>query len=41
LEIVKNALVWDSGSARHEEFSFDQFIPITVIGTGIEFGDSD
>jgi hypothetical protein len=33
--------VWDSRSARHEEFSFDQFITVTVVGTGIEFGDGD
>jgi len=41
LEIVKNTLVWDSGSARHEEFSFNEFIAITVVRTGIEVGDGE
>jgi len=34
-------LVWDSGSARHEEFSFNEFITIIVVRTGIEVCDGE
>jgi hypothetical protein len=38
-KIKKNTLVWDAGSARHKEFSFNQFIAIVVLRTEIEVGD--
>jgi hypothetical protein len=39
-QIEKHALVRNSGCARHEEFSFNEFIAVVVIRTGVEVCDS-
>src|SRR5436189_5572121 len=35
-QIKNHSLVWDAGSARHEQFSSNQFVPIVVLRTSVQ-----